>query len=73
MSVLCPDCCIEGAVYDSRLVGTVRVRRRRCPKCNARWNTYEGADQLADAAGRKAQAQISAIARIMNGRFHEPL
>ncbi len=38
----CPNCTGAALVYDSRLTaqGYIR-RRRRCHKCNHRWNTIE--------------------------------
>lgn len=39
----CKVCNLEGTLIDSRLATEkgYRRRRRRCPKCRRRWNTYE--------------------------------
>jgi transcriptional regulator NrdR family protein len=43
-SILCPFCGREGQVKDSRRVGGIRVRVRRCktPGCHTTWKTTEG-------------------------------
>jgi transcriptional regulator NrdR family protein len=43
-SILCPFCGREGHVKDSRRVGGIRVRVRRCktPGCHTTWKTTEG-------------------------------
>jgi transcriptional regulator NrdR family protein len=43
-SVVCPFCGREGKVTDSRRVGGIRLRVRKCgtPGCHTTWKTTEG-------------------------------
>lgn len=47
---MCHECQVQSSVYDARpaqggKVGVFR-RRRRCPNCDARWNTIEISEVL---------------------------
>jgi 5-methylcytosine-specific restriction endonuclease McrA len=37
----CRDCGVKGQVIDSRMCIWYRRRRHRCPKCRARWSSFE--------------------------------
>lgn len=37
----CPRCKTKGRVIKSRRLPGWRKRRRKCPECGKRWNTYE--------------------------------
>lgn len=72
MSVLCPKCQREGRIFDTRLHGQLRWRRRECLKCGERWSTWEvgGDDEVRNTLTKNDQyRQAIADIRAVLGRL----